>query len=408
MKIRIEFILDILLVIIMCSYAGPFASYKGINILIFVTLIIYLLTISFKLISIKKRKMGLLYFSLFCFIFFNALLNIPKSFFYLMLFIFCTIILKRNLSITNILLIKKILAIVSEILMLSIIIQIFFPSIFYKLAKIWFFYSNQYEMVYKTDIISHHYSGLMYEVSYSAVILTIGICIFFAEYMTKKKNKILNICLMIITYFTIYMTGKRSFILIIPITLGIYWFLFNIKKITITRLILILMVTISFVYMSEDIFLWIINILKKGHSSIQLSSRERYWEIAIKMFKSSPIIGRGINSFDVYFNQSGIKEQYYNFAGAHNSYLQILAEMGVLGFILYSTYIAKNIYNGLKKLLLFIKINDNKAACNLIFALTGLTCMLIYAFSGNFLYQPQQLVTFFFLIAIIQYYNYKK
>lgn len=406
MKIRIGFILDFLLGMIICSYAGPFASYVGINFLIFITLIIYLLTISFKLIPIKKKRIDLVHTALLIFLFFNAFLNISKSFFYLMLFIFCTIVLKRRLNLHNILLVKKILCMVSKVLSLSIITQAFFPTIFYKIAKIWFFYSNQYDMVYKTDIFSHHYSGLMYEVSYSAVILAIGICIFFAELMTKKNNKIINIFFIIVAYFAIYLTGKRSFILIIPVTLMMYWFIFNIKKINMTRLLLILIIISIFIYMSEDIILLIINILKKGQSNIQLSSRERYWKLAITMFKDNPIIGQGINSFDVYFNQSGIKEKYYNFAGAHNSYLQILAELGIVGFILYFILISKNMYKGVKRLLLSIKKDDNKVTCELIFALSGLTCMFIYALSGNVFYQPQQLVTLFFLIAVIQYYSF--
>lgn len=405
MKIKVGYILDILLGIIICSYAGPFASYKGINLLIFMTLFIYLFVICFKLVPTKKQRLDLSFLILIYFMFFNMLLNLPKSLFYFMLFIFCMTILKRNMNMSNILLIKKLLRIVSIILMLSIGIQAFFPNVFYKFAKVWFFYSNQYDMVYKIDLLTHHYSGIAYEVSYSAVVLMIGICIFFAELITKKKGRILNISFIIIAYFTVYMTGKRSFILIIPMALIIYWFLFNIEKINLIRLLFMGIVVITLIYMSEDIILWIMNTLKKGQATIQLSSRERYWKIAISMFKDSPIIGQGMNSFDFYFNQSGIKKQYYDFAGAHNSYLQILAEMGILGFILYFLYIGQNIYNGIKNLILSIKIHDNEAACNLVFALSGLTCMLVYALSGNCLYQPQQLVTIFFLIAVIQYYK---
>ena len=64
-------------------------------------------------------------------------------------------------------------------------------------------------MVYRTESISHHYSGLMYEVSYSAVVLAIGICIFFADVMTKQRGRLLNICLIIAAYFAIFMTGKE-------------------------------------------------------------------------------------------------------------------------------------------------------------------------------------------------------
>lgn len=402
MKIRISPILDILLGIIICSYAGPFASYVGINVLIFITLLLYLFIMNAKLLSVKRQKIGLSWSILFCFMCFNALLNVPKSLFYLMIFIFGMLILKRNLQEDNISLIKNILRVVSIALTISIIVQVFIPSVFYKFARVWFFYSNQYDMVYRTESISHHYSGLMYEVSYSAVVLAIGICIFFADVMTKQKGRLLNICLIIAAYFAIFMTGKRSFILIIPVSLAIYWFIFSVDRLNPRRLLVIAIAVIIFICLAGDIFSWVANILGKGQAGIQLSSRERYWEITIDMFKDNPIIGQGLNSFDVWFNQSGIKSHYFDFAGAHNSYLQVLAEMGILGFAMYFFCIGQNIYNGMKKLRLSTKIHDNEASCNLIFALGGLTCMLIYGFSGNSLYQPQQLVTFFFLIAVIR------
>ena len=107
-----------------------FASYVGINVLIFITLLLYLFIMNAKLLSVKRQKIGLSWSILFCFMCFNALLNVPKSLFYLMIFIFGMLILKRNLQEDNISLIKNILRVVSIALTISIIVQVFIPSVF--------------------------------------------------------------------------------------------------------------------------------------------------------------------------------------------------------------------------------------------------------------------------------------
>lgn len=404
MKIRINigYILDIFLCFIICSYAGPFASYTGINLFIFISLIVYVLLMGTNRRLVSKKQLGLSWGLLLCYMVLNSMLNLPKSILYLMLFMFCILILKRKMLKNDIALIKNVLRIVTTILAISIIAQAYSPELFYKFAKIWFFYSDQYDMVLRMGNISHQFSGIMYEVSFSAVLLGIGISIFFSDLMTKSGNRILNIVLIIVSYFAIFLTGKRSYILIIPIVLGFCWYLYSIERINTKGLLMLSLAFIVLIYASGDILSWIVKILGRGHEGIQLTTRERYWSIGFEMFRLNPLVGQGLNSFDVWFNQSGIKSHYYSFAGAHNSYIQVLAEMGLIGFALYFFSIGSAILDGVKKLKRSASIKDEQSANNLLFAIVALFCLLVYGLSGNILYQPQQLVTFFFLISVIQ------
>lgn len=58
--------------------------------------------------------------------------------------------------------------------------------------------------------------------------------------------------------------------------------------------------------------------------------RMRLQELAINVFKAHPIIGVGINNFRSYNNLSSLSGYY-----AHNNYLELLADLGIVGTLIY-------------------------------------------------------------------------
>lgn len=98
--------------------------------------------------------------------------------------------------------------------------------------------------------------------------------------------------------------------------------------------------------------------------SMQL--REYFIDVAKSMFKDSPIIGNGIESFQLLMS-----EEYFIEAGyAHNNYWQLLSELGLVGLVLYYgmyIYIAVSLFKSF-----FIKKNG----ISLLF-LTGLVMMAV-------------------------------
>lgn len=69
-------------------------------------------------------------------------------------------------------------------------------------------------------------------------------------------------------------------------------------------------------------------------SMVSVNEREWYREAAWKMFKTHPVFGVGLGNYGYLYNEyrpaAAPKVEYY--ARAHNQYLEILAEMGVVGF----------------------------------------------------------------------------
>lgn len=387
-------ILMFLIVVLIFSYAGILASYK--SSMVYSIFLLLLCLLGFFSRKLKLFKIEINWFILILYMLFIIVLNFPKSILYLALFVLGVIILyKKNTDKFFALLIKA-CKLVSLILATSIMIQCYLPEIFYKFASHYYYYSNQFEMVFIMGNISHKYSGLIYEVSFAAFVLSIGFACYFSDLINNKSKRM--VCMLCLTYiyYGVVLTGKRSFILIIPIVACTIILLLEFKKISFKFIFLLVLVLIILILNYNSLIHIVFNILSDGSGSLlQLSSREKYWYIILDMFKRSPIIGSGLNSFDYYFNLSNIKGIHLDFAGAHNSYLQILSEMGLVGASLYFYSLIKLNLRAIKCLSLY-RLNGNNEKLNLVTIATFVlfVCM-IYAITGNVFYQPQQLITFF-------------
>ncbi|MBX7054550.1 MAG: O-antigen ligase family protein [Pyrinomonadaceae bacterium] len=62
------------------------------------------------------------------------------------------------------------------------------------------------------------------------------------------------------------------------------------------------------------------------------SGRSHFWSIAVRIFVDHPIIGTGLDAFAVAFTRYDTWPGVFRVEQAHNDYLQMLADAGVLGF----------------------------------------------------------------------------
>ena len=212
-------VFDIFLIIYISSYFGIFASYKGAILLagVIISLSIVLCLVRKKSIWLKINNFAIFWMALYAYILVSSLLNLPNSFMYVIILTLCFVILFRHTEKRNWNFAFKSLKVVATVLALSIYCQLLFPNIFYSIARYWYYYSNQYDLVYRTHMISHQCSGLFYEVSFSAFFLGLGISITFIESLFLKNKRVQNIVLSVLLYGAIILTGKRSYILLIPV-----------------------------------------------------------------------------------------------------------------------------------------------------------------------------------------------
>jgi O-antigen ligase len=69
------------------------------------------------------------------------------------------------------------------------------------------------------------------------------------------------------------------------------------------------------------------------------TGRSHFWSVALKMFLDHPFIGVGWEAFGVAFTPYDTNNGYFRVDQAHNEYLQVLAEGGILGFACLAAFI---------------------------------------------------------------------
>jgi O-Antigen ligase/Tetratricopeptide repeat len=79
------------------------------------------------------------------------------------------------------------------------------------------------------------------------------------------------------------------------------------------------------------------------------SGRWQFWGTAIDEFETRPVIGRGAGSYESWWSQHGTVAMFVR--DAHSLYLETLAELGVIGFVLLVGIFAAGIAAGLRRLL---------------------------------------------------------
>lgn len=239
-----------------------------------------------------------------------------------------------------------------------------------------------------------------------------------------KKNKILLFLLLSIIYTTIMICQSRGIWISISLTLifAIYTVIkFNIfeifkknKKWLIILLSTFLIITI--IYSTDNpLNKNLLTLPQRALSTFDekdpsINTRFLIWKNTLQMIKDKPLLGSGIGTFKMnyldyqaeFFKDNPDYIKYYTFPKeAHNEYLQIGSELGLLGlglfiaiiFIFYST-----VLNFLKK----EQNSKNKLVCwGLIM---GISCFLIHSLFCFPLHVPALGSTFFTIIGLTAIY----
>ncbi len=203
-----------------------------------------------------------------------------------------------------------------------------------------------YQSIYGYDFFKHNIgdlqkglTGATYGRTVYGFFMGLSTIIFYLSidknYLLNKKN-IFFIFMLLISIFCLLFSYSRGAWVSLFIVLASA-FLINIKSLNKNQFILIfLLVLIVFI-----VFLNIDSLANRFNLLINNNSSYRYdiWLHTINLIEEKPFLGWGIDAFRTY--------GYRSFTSVHNSLLEILFTMGLVGFILWGIFhiiILKRIY----------------------------------------------------------------
>ena len=184
--------------------------------------------------------------------------------------------------------------------------------------------------------------------------------------LDKFKKKILQILLLSSIITTIYLTGERAAFAIIIMFIGLSAVaLADFRKILFPVFFLSIVVAVIISFVSPDTRYRMINSTINNIYNMQnneitafTSGHQRQYITAYKMFLAKPIIGHGPKMFR---DKCHLKEFNTNACTTHphNTYMQLLAETGIIGTSIISIIFIFLVYKYFKKIN-FIQLKKTK------------------------------------------------
>lgn len=265
----------------------------------------------------------------------------------------------------------------------------FFPDLYttFILPNAWDTYRNS--LIYCFNL--GYQPGIAVHYSSNGMILAIFVGVLFSMYLNcNNKLKKSYFILLIIGIGALFLTAKRAHIVFSLAAMLIEYFYFNenAKHTRIFKLIGIIIAGLALFLIIGQFIPSIKSVVERFIESQEegnlLNNRDTFYAYAILLFYRSPIFGNGWGSFK--YSREATFGDYNN---AHNVFMQLLAETGIVGTLLFISFFICAIYISIKNYKIVIKkiepfqLIDYRCAG---FAVYMQVFFLLYCFTGNPLY----------------------
>lgn len=221
--------------------------------------------------------------------------------------------------------------------------------------------------------------GFTNHYSRNAFYIAIGIIVAFCNLLSDKKKSKINILILMFLSCTMFLVAKRgtTLFLIMAILISIILKEKNIsKKIgKLFKFVLIGGVFLVIAYFTvPGVSNLLVRIVEMGNSDDISTGRFYLYRIAWKMFRNNPILGMGWGSFlEAMIGTT--------FQAVHNDYIQLLAETGIIGTIIFISFNLYNLYYTYKAYKLSFSTDNSfkKVAC---FSFVYQVFFMLYSLTG--------------------------
>jgi O-antigen ligase len=227
----------------------------------------------------------------------------------------------------------------------------------------------------------------------------------------KKKLQFFKIAEFAIILFALLLTTKRAHLLFAVLAIIIVYCIVYASFRKILQLVPIIAVfIIVFTIISKYIPETMQTLNRFINQSDITNGRTLLWEIAWNTFKENPIIGIGWGGYPYLLSTKiiagstyGISYYAVNYMGAHNVYLQLLCETGILGFT-FVVFILTTTFIKTFKTAIYVRKNTITVTSTerqvLTFSLMIQMFFFLYCVTGNPLYDRMVYIPYFLCCAV--------
>lgn len=172
--------------------------------------------------------------------------------------------------------------------------------------------------------------------------ISIPMAVFLAKSSTYKWLRLLNLVSIPFIFYAIFLTATRT--AFIAGIIGVFYWLYTHRKASFRvkasiAIVFILSIVTIFSFAPKSS---VERVFSAGESITKgtLNSRSVIWTGAIDQWRESPIIGVGLGGLG-----HALSNRHINYRGAHNSFIHVMTETGIIGLLLFlGVHIALLIY----------------------------------------------------------------
>lgn len=254
-------------------------------------------------------------------------------------------------------------------------------------------------------------AGIVEHYSINGILLANGILVHATGILNPSEHKLLNRTALFLCVIAMLLTGKRGPLIFVAFAIFVLYFLYQsnqknvVKKILqVIGVIMVLVVAVIVLYNYVPQLATFISRFQETASAGDVTlGRSAYWNLAFEMFSSNIVFGTGWYRFAEFTIQNLGFSTY-----AHNIYMQLLAETGIVGTLLFLAWFISVLTVSIQ---FFIKARKGIIVCSekhlyhMAFSIAMQIFFITYGITGNPVYDELSYVPYFIACAIALYYH---
>lgn len=126
------------------------------------------------------------------------------------------------------------------------------------------------------------------------------------------------------------------------------------------------------------------------------TGRSHFWAVTIEMIRANPVLGTGLGAYGVIYTRYDTRNGLYRLEQAHNDYLQVLSDAGVVGGALALSFVVLLFYRGFGR----ARSRDDFRRGVALASLGGCFAVLVHSFFDFTLHTTSNALLFLVLAAL--------